>query len=414
LERPDRPRLFSADDLVPAFFQPMLAEALGDPRLEVEEVVRLEPSAGSSIVSELVSGGPKQKLVGLVPLRLWLGGENPGALDVVVKAKPLDEEVAVAMGAIASLGGERLVETFLRWGDWIGFKGAQGRELALYRSAPPGIRRVMPRIYGVHEDSRREAYLVIMERLDEQVVLKDTADDVTGWTREHVDAALTGIAGAHAEWLGREDELLAQPWLAPVPDVWRLGEMREFWFAVAEHNAAAHPGWIDPVTLRAILDAVADFPEWWAELEDMPRTLVHNDFNPRNIALRKDDLSLVAYDWELATLHVPQRDLAELLAFTLPPDVDAARVEHHLEVHRGALERASGIELDPERWRRGYRLALRDFAITRGGLYLVARTEQSQAFLERGVPTVKRLIEIEDGPAAPFLGSGLAAEQQPC
>ena len=384
---------FTADDLVPSFFQPMLAESLGRPDVEVKDVVPLDEASGSSIVSELTSGTATQKLVGLVPLRLRL---DDGDLDVVLKAKPLDEEVVLAMNRIASLGGNRLADAYSRWRDWIGFKGAHLRELAIYRSASGGIRRVMPRVYGTHEDRRREAYVIVMERLDGQVILKDSAGQV--WSREHVDAALTGIAGAHAEWLGREEELLAQPWLGPVLDASRMTAMRELWLAMAEHNAAEYPEWIDPPTLQQIRDAIAEIPDWWAELEAMPRTLVHNDFNPRNIALRRDGLGLVAYDWELATLHVPQRDLAELLAFTLPPDVEPERVEHHLEVHRRALEEAAEVELDPEQWRRGYRLALRDFAITRGGLYLVAHTQRSQEFLERGVPTVKRLIQVEDYP----------------
>ena len=127
----------------------------------------------------------------------------------------------------------------------------------------------------------------------------------------------------------------------------------------------------------------------------MPRTLVHNDFNPRNIALRADGLQLVAYDWELATIHVPQRDLAELLAFTMPRDVEAQRIEHHVELHRTALEQAAGVDLDPGLWRRGYRLALRDFSLTRLQLYIMAHTQRHYDFLDDLVHVVKRLIRID-------------------
>jgi aminoglycoside phosphotransferase (APT) family kinase protein len=126
----------------------------------------------------------------------------------------------------------------------------------------------------------------------------------------------------------------------------------------------------------------------------MPRTLVHNDFNPRNIALRRDG-RLVAYDWELATVGVPQRDLAELLAFVLPASVDPAAVEHHLEVHRAALAAASGREIDPHDWRRGYELALRDVLTTRLQLYLMAHTQREYPFLDRVVATTRRLWELE-------------------
>ena len=49
--------------------------------------------------------------------------------------------------------------------------------------------------------------------------------------------------------------------------------------------------------------------------------LIHNDFNPRNLALRREvgGWRLCAYDWELATIGVPQHDCAEFLCFVLPP-----------------------------------------------------------------------------------------------
>jgi aminoglycoside phosphotransferase (APT) family kinase protein len=179
-----------------------------------------------------------------------------------------------------------------------------------------------------------------------------------------------------------------------------MAETVELWSAIAEHNATEYPGWVDERTRCRIDGYLADVADWWAELESMPRTLVHNDFNPRNILLRADDLRLVAYDWELATVHVPQRDLAELLAFVLHPEVDAATVERYVETHRLALEEASGAELDPALWWRGFELALRDFTITRLGLYLLAHTQRSFDFLAHVVPTTKRLLEIADRAAA--------------
>ncbi len=387
---------FTAKDLTPPFFQPLLATTLERPQLEVAGATRLDPFEHASILSELGAQAAREKLVGIVPVSLQLGGDDgPEHLDVVVKAKALDDEVILGSNRIASLCGGRLAESYSRYRDWTGFKGCHLRELALCRAPVPPLREVMPRVYGVHEDPEREAYVIVMEALGDQVTLKDTADDVSGWTREHVDAALKGIAGVHAHWLGREQELLAEPWLGPVRDAAKMGELTELWVAVAEHNATEFPHWIDELDLMRGKRMLATCAEWFAELEAMPRTLVHNDFNPRNIALRRDGLKLVAYDWELATLHVPQRDLAELLAFVLPPDAEPAVVDHHVEVHRLALEQAAGASLDPERWRRGYHLALADFIFTRLGLYLMAHTQRSQPFLDRVVPTTRRLLEIE-------------------
>jgi hydroxymethylglutaryl-CoA reductase (NADPH) len=156
--------------------------------------------------------------------------------------------------------------------------------------------------------------------------------------------------------------------------------------------ALVRPG-DEPADPGELIDGVGD---WWAELEQMPRTLVHNDFSPRNIALRATDHSLVAYDWELATLHVPQRDLAELLAFVLTDKAAPDEVTAMVETHRAAVQGVSGSAIDRERWRRGYRLALWDFVITRLQLYVMAHTHRELPFLEHVVPTALRLLEIED------------------
>lgn len=390
-------RWLRSGDLSPALLEPMLAQALDAPELKLSRVDEIECEMGSSIVSELSARGVGDKLVGLYPLRLTHhSAAGVGVTDVVAKVKPLDDEVILASNKVASLCGGTLASTYSRWREWTGFHGTHVRELAIYRHGDPRLAAVLPRVYGIHEDPDREAYVIVMERLDGAVILKDAVDDPNAWTPALVNTALSQIAGVHAVWLGREDELLAEHWLGRVMTADRMVAMQDLWRALAEHNAREHPGWANALDALHVDESIATAGHWWSDLERMPRTLVHNDFNPRNVALRRDGRRLVAYDWELATLHVPQRDLVEFLAFVLAPDVDAATVERHVEVHRHALQVASGVALDRDRWRHGYLLALRDFALTRLQLYMMGHTHHEYAFLGRVVPTVGRLLRIED------------------
>ena len=105
--------------------------------------------------------------------------------------------------------------------------------------------------------------------------------------------------------------------------------------------------------LRADLvgDIISNLKTIWSELESAPRTLVHNDFNPRNICINPgtggdDRRRLCAYDWELATVNVPQRDVAELLAFLLPADAPVQQRRFFAEYHRQELEKATGKKVD--------------------------------------------------------------------
>jgi hypothetical protein len=111
----------------------------------------------------------------------------------------------------------------------------------------------------------------------------------------------------------------------------------------------------------------------------------------------EEGLSLCAYDWELATLQVPQHDLAEFLCFVLPPHVSKEVVDAYVEMHRLALVEASGVAIDPWAWRRGYALSLRDLAINRVAQYLMSHTFRHYGFVERIVPTLWRLLALEAG-----------------
>lgn len=89
-----------------------------------------------------------------------------------------------------------------------------------------------------------------------------------------------------------------------------------------------------------------------------PITLIHNDCNPRNLCLRKSrtkskngqDCRTCLYDWELATLDVPQRDLAEFLTFTLMPSISFETRVELVNYYKCNLEKYSGIDYPVNRY----------------------------------------------------------------
>ena len=130
-------------------------------------------------------------------------------------------------------------------------------------------------------------------------------------------------------------------------------------------------------------NAIESIPQMWSTLESAPQTLIHNDCNPRNIGLKKptklstieptnparnkcstpsgqekahstfvpysNDLTLCIYDWELATIGVPQHDLAEFLAFVLQPNLSLQSRLEFIEFYRQHLQHYSGMEFPRER-----------------------------------------------------------------
>ena len=389
--RPVRP--LAASELGPSFFDRAVRRALGSDAARVREVEVLDSGEGASILSALTARRIG-KMVGLLHRRLH---HDAGHLDVVVKVKPLDAEVILMVQGMASLCGARVAEAHARFRGETGFAACHTRELAVYSQRDPRFTAHAPAVYDIVRDDARETHALVLERLGPDVRLVDSADDPSGWRAADIEAALRGIGAMHAIWMGRERELCDASWIGRPPDRESMATMRPLWEALALHAAEEFPSLFSTDDMRLQRELIGTIPDWWRRIEGMPRTLVHGDFNPRNVAIREtaDGPRLCAYDWELATVHLPQRDAAELLAFVLGTDATRAEVAHHVELHRRALAEAGGAVPDAATWRAGFALALRDLLVGRFAMYLMAHTFRRYGFLERSLRTLRHLIALD-------------------
>jgi len=356
-------------------------------------------SAGSdhSIVSELTAWRSKRP-TGLFRARLVL---DDGSRDVFIKVKALDSDVMAVGEALADLVDSGVGRAYRRHIGRIGFAASHAREIAIYRQTDPRITKHLPRVLGTAADESTGTWVAVIEDV-RGAALVDSADRPEDWGQAEIAAAIDGLADLHAVWLGRDDELQRNPWTGHVPTACAVREMTDLWTALADHAATHFSAWADPDIAHIHQRLVACAGDWWEPLEEGPRTLIHHDFNPRNVCLRStlkgwsgsagESLRLCAYDWELATLGAPQRDLAEFLCFVLT-DRTTADAGRWIEHHRAALERASGTAIEAESWTRGFRSALYDVLIDRLSIYAVVHRVRHQSFLPRVVRTWRCLYQ---------------------
>ena len=348
-----------------------------------------------SIIGEL-SGWRHRGRTGLFHHRLDLVGRGGArSLDVVTKVKPADRELIEVAEAVADVGDVRLGRALRRHRDRIGLRGAHLRELALYAEPDERLRRHTPVCYGMWRNDAREEWGLVLERLDGEVLI-DATEDPAVWSGARVGAALDGLAEIHAVWFGREDDLRRRPWIGHVATSASMVEMTPLWRALASHARRHLAEWTDASLIRTQRTLVESVATWWPALEASPRTLIHNDFSPRNVAIRGAGASprLCAYDWELATLGAPQCDLAHFLCFVLDPDVSGDEAALYVERHRAALAAATGVPLDPGRWGVGFGAALADLLVNRLMFYVMIDRVRPLRFLPRIVRTWQRLHHL--------------------
>jgi thioester reductase-like protein len=385
-----RPRAADNGQFGAAEFAQVFRRFYHDETLRITGVSEQGRGSEHSIVTEL-SSWRHGRAQGLSRHRVEFARGNGGGvttLDVMVKMKPQDSELIEIGQSVADLCDPAVGKAYGRFKHSIGLDGSHLRELAIYEQQDREFRRHTPICYGILRNDRRRRWTLVLERLS-GTVLMDSADDVEKWGREHIEAAIDGLAKLHGLWYGRETELLRQPWLGQVFSARTMAQTVGLWKALAAHAAPLFVEWTGNYLRTLQKERIDSVGRWWRGLEPDPRTLIHNDFNPRNITFRETEagLRLCAYDWELATVGAPQHDLAELLCFVLTPRSTGDEVDHYVELHRASLEQATGRVVDASQWRVGFELSLDDLLINRFGMYAMIHTFRPLKFLERVVQT---------------------------
>ena len=354
-----------------------LSAALNEPQLSLDEF-RASPLSGSSMLSELnsISSMGRSGLWRCDATCRRSPDSPPERIQAVLKLRASDEEQDASTLAVAELCSPTLAREFAQFLPHMAYRVSLDREIAIAndsRLAPYMPKFISPlTTEGGGPNGFMEEYLTAVD-------LMDSANNTQQWHTGHIEAAVYALGRIHAVWYGRTDELLQQSWIAPGVSQ----AMPSLWHELADFSAASFSRYAGADTHALQHRLIDELDLWWPQWMSMPRSLIHNDFNPRNLAFRRSAHGpvLCAYDWELATIGLPQYDLAELLCFVLPAACSPQDVEHWIEQHRLVLQASSGQAVLRDDWQSGFMIALRYFMVSRLPLYAMMDRFKPQPFL---------------------------------
>ncbi|MBC6696823.1 aminoglycoside phosphotransferase family protein [Hymenobacter puniceus] len=364
----------------PAFLEEILRARTPTQPCRVLAVEPLPLDNSASILVTLTAG-QSTRPIGHFGLAITLEeAGQPTTHHMVLKVKPHGGEISGMLAGLAQLCGGELAEVYPNFAGRTGFQHTHQRELAVYEHAAPGL---MPRIWGTHADEETGLYCVLMEYL-EDVTLLNSVQTPAAWTDHHIRTALEQIAAWHARHL-LPPGVPAPTW-PDLPTGAYMQELAPLWTALLHNAAPRFPELFSPQRTAQLHAAIQQIPARKAWLDARPRTLIHNDLNPRNTCFRGagPTLQLCAYDWELATYHVPVYDVVELLCFVLDADRYHLRPAY-LEHYRQALHAHTGRYADVADFRHEAYYAALDFGLHRLGMYLMAHSVGPYPFLPRVV-----------------------------
>lgn len=371
-----------------AFFGDLLA----DDEAVVESADRGELDTRNAILSE-AARAENRGVRGLFRYHLRLRS-NRGVhnLDAVLKIKPPGRELVDIGTQVARLTGEDVLGGLFESQSHIfSLDDSNIREITIYNSADARFHPYWPRIYGTRCDDDRQFYAILMEDLAGCLHLNDAVQQDL-WHPGHIAAALQALADMHAVYWNRQPAIPRQiPLPALDPSAYQSSE--ELLAELTAFNAGRYPHLLGPVE-QVLKDAIQELPAMLHTMRQHPMTLTHNDFNPRNVCLRRHDggMRAVVYDWELAKFQNPHHDLAEFLVFALPPEAPMDVVDHYGRYYFGLLvDRVDRVPPWNE-FQQGLALNAVEMALVRFNLYLMGHNLLNFGFMDRVYGNLVRVI----------------------
>lgn len=360
------------------FVEKLLQEHNQDSIIKVSTVKRFPVDNSASILSTLNAGSTGLE-IGHFGLEVaYTENEKKHTRKMVMKVKPHGSVTSGMLNSLSEICGEELSRVYSQFQERTGFSNTHMRELEIYQKAPAAFQ---PEIFGLHVDAPNQIFLILMEYLEE-VELLNAVMQPELWTPEHIRESLSKIAQWHASHLTTPETLDLKYWNEDVASKKYMENLQPLWTALLDHAVKVLPEVYTPQNSSLLYKAIEKIPVYWDALEKMPKTLVHNDFNPRNTCFKRGaaGLELCLYDWELATFHVPQYDVAEFLSFVLRPETYHKRREY-LEFYRSELNKLTGKFEDKEEFEKGFFYASMDLGLHRFGMYTMAHSVSPYPFL---------------------------------
>ena len=304
---------------------------------------------------------------------------------LLLKSKALGKEVLDGLHFMASNVSVDLADILSKHYDVLEYKDNHTKEIAVYEALQHIGYPFMPIVYGTKKDSEREIYMIIMERLSsENMLLINSESTPEKWTLPIIKKTIDSIHMVHTNFKYETNKIESI-------EAFNIENALELYTAFVALNRKDY----DYLNADHRFDELTDFINNWSKNGYQPKskmTLIHNDFNPRNIAIKTNGDPCI-YDWELATYGIPHRDIFELLAFTFTPNFESSDLVDVLKHHFALVQSLNNEDYSWSDYLYDFKLGGHAFLISRVNFYLTGSILMNYPFIERVFTTSFKMLD---------------------
>jgi hydroxymethylglutaryl-CoA reductase (NADPH) len=372
-------------EITPEFLNPLVPNLLNN-----EHIVSLSWRDQHQLENGIITNITRKisnKLIGFIPLHIQLS--NGSDERILIKSKALDSEVIKGLHLISASIDTALADLIKLHQKQLEYNQCHLKETVIYEYLQQAGFVAMPKYLGKYTHTQREIHLLIQEWIKtEHIALSNSENHPENWTDDWIQVSLSSIQTAHKVL---ESLPQSRPDLFNEFKPWHSLNLYGKLMNILIEECAD----IDHIeALQDINDSLLTLESDHAAVR-WPKSLIHNDFNPRNVLMRNSGMPCI-YDWELAMIDFPQRDIIEFLSFVLPEDFSAQSLMLYLKEHYQEIvqRKGPGHELDFEEYLKATEMAIKTYICCRVSFYEVSGIVAKYDFSPRILAVSLRMHQI--------------------
>lgn len=346
---------------------------------DFEAIISRQTIVDNGIINNITHRVSK-KIIGFVPVEVEAGGT---AYQVLLKSKALDTEVIKGLCVMAASIDPALSDLIETHAPALEYRHTHLKEMLLYEDLHKQALQGRPAYFGKYINPKREIYIVAIEALNLQQLKHINTENQPGkWSGNDIREVIQRITTIHRHYQRTGNRQALQS-----IKTFRVSEAQPLYNKLLDLVVKESESPYLKKKYAELYAFVAHSENEHSRL-NMPQTIIHNDFNTRNIAVRRSGTACI-YDWELAVVNFPQRDIIEFLSFCLPLNFEAQQFLQFIEFHASlypAIPLRDMLEASI--------YAAKEYLVTRVSFYEVAGILMKYEFSGRVAINTFRMIEL--------------------
>lgn len=320
-----------------------------------------------------------KKLIGFIPLNISNNDKGMKDTKLLIKSKALDEEVIKGLHVIAASIDPQLSDLFKSSKANLEFINSHIKEIEIYKYLTAENFDFIPKYYGCKIDSKREIYFFIQELIDySKLKIVNSENNPENWGQANICKVINVINGFHDNAEMSKLEMIQE--FTP----WKSKDLYKKLLTLLLNDAEEHP---NHHQLKNLLEGI-DLFEDEAKAINLKKSIIHNDFNSRNIFIDNSG-NPVIYDWELAVIDFKHRDIVEFLSFVLNDDFTSDDLRHYLKYHHQLNENECWKE-----YLKAYKYSIKVYITCRVSFYEVSGILIKYDFSKRVMNNAFKMLEM--------------------